>query len=338
MSNETNVRAEAQQPLLSVRHLKTYFPIYGGMLSTVKGYVHAVDDISLDVYKSRTLGLVGESGCGKTTFAQTVMRIVKATDGEALFEGRHVLKMNQSELRGIRKDMQLIFQDPFSSLDPRMEIGSIIAEPLRINGVKDKDELMAKTMEMMRMVEIEEGYFHRYPHEFSGGQRQRITIARSLILHPKLIFCDEPVSALDVSIQSQSLNLLKKLQDDLNLTYVFVSHALNVVQHVSDDIAVMYLGKIMEYAPAEEVFHSARHPYTQALLSAIPIPDPKLKRDRLILQGDIPSPANPPAGCRFNNRCKYATEKCRQACPELKEIAPGHKVACFLYDEKEKAQ
>ena len=319
-----------EQPLLSVRNLKTYFPIYGGLLSTLQGYVHAVDDVSLDVYKSQTLGLVGESGCGKTTFSQTCMRIVKATGGSVNFEGRDILSMNERELREIRRDMQIIFQDPFSSLDPRMTVGEIIGEPLYISGIKDREQRRAMTLDMMKHVEISESYYERYPHEFSGGQRQRVSIARSLILRPKLIFCDEPVSALDVSIQSQILNLLKKLQNELNLTYIFVSHALNVVRHVSDQICVMYLGKVMEIAPADQIFEDARHPYTRALLSAIPIPDPKVKRERIILEGTIPSPQNPPAGCRFHNRCPAAKDICARECPELVPVGEGHSAACHF--------
>lgn len=325
-----NENGDVRQPLLSVRNLKTYFPVYGGLFSTLQGYVHAVDDVSLDVYPSQTLGLVGESGCGKTTFAQTCMRIVKATGGSVNFEGRDVLAMNERELREIRKDMQIIFQDPFSSLDPRMTVGEIIGEPLYISGIKDKEQRRAMTLDMMKHVEISESYYNRYPHEFSGGQRQRISIARSLILRPKLIFCDEPVSALDVSIQSQILNLLKKLQDELDLTYLFVSHALNVVRHVSDRICVMYLGKVMEIAPADQIFEDARHPYTRALLSAIPIPDPKVKRERIILEGSIPSPQNPPKGCRFHNRCPMAKDICAQECPELVPVGGGHSAACHF--------
>ena len=318
------------QPLLSVRNLKTYFPIYGGLLSTLQGYVHAVDDVSLDVYKSQTLGLVGESGWGKTTFSQTCMRIVKATGGSVNFEGRDILSMNERELREIRRDMQIIFQDPFSSLDPRMTVGEIIGEPLYISGIKDREQRRAMTLDMMKHVEISESYYERYPHEFSGGQRQRVSIARSLILRPKLIFCDEPVSALDVSIQSQILNLLKKLQNELNLTYIFVSHALNVVRHVSDQICVMYLGKVMEIAPADQIFEDARHPYTRALLSAIPIPDPKVKRERIILEGTIPSPQNPPTGCRFHNRCPAAKDICARECPDLVPVGEGHSAACHF--------
>ena len=318
------------QPLLSVRNLKTYFPIYGGLLSTLQGYVHAVDDVSLDVYKSQTLGLVGESGCGKTTVSQTCMRIVKATGGSVNFEGRDILSMNERELREIRRDMQIIFQDPFSSLDPRMTVGEIIGEPLYISGIKDREQRRAMTLDMMKHVEISESYYERYPHEFSGGQRQRVSIARSLILRPKLIFCDEPVSALDVSLQSQILNLLKKLQNELNLTYIFVSHALNVVRHVSDQICVMYLGKVMEIAPADQIFEDARHPYTRALLSAIPIPDPKVKRERIILEGTIPSPQNPPTGCRFHNRCPAAKDICARECPDLVPVGEGHSAACHF--------
>ena len=318
------------QPLLSVRNLKTYFPIYGGLLSTLQGYVHAVDDVSLVVYKSQTFGIVGVSGCVKTTFSQSCMRIVKATGGSVNFEGRDILSMNERELREIRRDMQIIFQDPFSSLDPRMTVGEIIGEPLYISGIKDREQRRAMTLDMMKHVEISESYYERYPHEFSGGQRQRVSIARSLILRPKLIFCDEPVSALDVSIQSQILNLLKKLQNELNLTYIFVSHALNVVRHVSDQICVMYLGKVMEIAPADQIFEDARHPYTRALLSAIPIPDPKVKRERIILEGTIPSPQNPPTGCRFHNRCPAAKDICARECPDLVPVGEGHSAACHF--------
>lgn len=321
-------------PLLRVENLKAYFPIHGGVLSRLVGYVHAVDDVSLDVNKGETLGLVGESGCGKTTFARTVMRMVKATDGNVYFEGQDVLAMNENDLRATRKDMQLIFQDPFSSLDPRMPIGQIVEEPLLIQGVKDKHERKARSLETLKLVEIEPDYYDRYPHEFSGGQRQRISIARSLILKPKLILCDEPVSALDVSIQSQILNLLRKLQDELDLTYIFVSHALNVVRHVSDRVCVMYLGKVMELANADDIFNNPMHPYTQALLSAIPIPDPEVRRERVLLTGDIPSPQNPPSGCRFHTRCPKAIERCMEEVPSLVQVGKDHTVACHLCTSK----
>ena len=327
---ETNCTGEA---LLEVEHLKTYFPVYGGLLSKLQGYVHAVDDISLKIYKGETLGLVGESGCGKSSFARTIMRIVPATSGMVLFEGKDILNLKPSELRDVRGDLQIIFQDPYSSLDPRMTIGQIVEEPLIINKIKDKEERRKRVLETFDIVNLPSSYYDRYPHEFSGGQRQRVSIARALVVKPKLILCDEPVSALDVSIQSQILNLLRSLQREFDLTFVFISHALNVVRHISDRVCVMYLGKIMELAPSESLFDKAYHPYTRALLSAIPIPDPILKRERIILKGDIPSPKDPPAGCRFCGRCAFAKDICSKTEPPLTEIEPGHFVACYLFSE-----
>lgn len=323
-----NTRAE-RIPLLEARHLKTYFPVYGGMLSTLQGYVHAVDGVSLTVYQGETLGLVGESGCGKSTLMQTIMRITPATGGEVLFDGRDILSLKRRELRNLRKEFQIIYQDPFSSLNPRMPVGEIIAEPLLVHGVKDPAERKKRTLQAMADVGLEESFHDRYPHEFSGGQRQRISIARALILRPKLILCDEPVSALDVSIQSQILNLLKDLRRQYGLTYIFVSHALNVVRYLSDRICVMYLGRIVEIAETKELFAHAAHPYTQALLSAVPAPDPTRRRSRILLQGDIASPKDLPQGCRFHTRCPNATERCRREEPELVEIGPGHQSACF---------
>lgn len=321
---------DTQEPLLEIKNLKTYFNVYGGAFSTLKGHIHAVDDVSLSVYNGETLGLVGESGCGKSTLARTVMRIVPATSGSITFIGKDVLALNAKELREMRKELQIIFQDPYSSLDPRMQIGQIIEEPLIVNGIRNKGERRKRVMEIFDAVNLPKSYYGRYPHEFSGGQRQRVSIARALVLKPKLILCDEPVSSLDVSIQSQILNLLRSLQNDLGLTYVFISHALNVVRHLSDRVCVMYLGKIMEIAPNDALFKNPSHPYTVALLSAIPVLDPTFKRKRIILQGDVPSPKDPPPGCRFASRCPYAKNVCRTQEPKLHEVTPGHFVACYF--------
>ena len=314
--------------LLHVEDLKTYFPVYGGLFQSLQGYVHAVDGLSLDVREGETMSVVGESGCGKTTLAQSIMRLVPATGGEILFDGKNILTLSRKELREMRRSIQLIYQDPFSSLDPRMKIGDAIAEPLEAFGMKDREEIRRIVLTYMDYVGLPALYYDRFPHEFSGGQRQRICIARSLVLKPRMILCDEPVSALDVSIQSQILNLLKDLQKQMNLTDIFISHALNVVRHVSDRICVMYLGQMVELATNDELFNHTRHPYTQALLSAIPIPDPTLRRERMILQGDIPSPKNPPSGCRFHTRCPYADERCTAEAPPLREVCPGHLVRC----------
>lgn len=317
-------------PLLEIEHLKTYFPVYGGALSRLQGYVHAVDDVSLTVNRGETLGLVGESGCGKSTLARTVMGILPATSGAVRFNGTDLLSLSPRELRAMRSQLQIIFQDPYSSLDPRMTIGEIVAEPLLVNGVKDKTGRRERVLEAFQAVNLPESCCDRYPHEFSGGQRQRVSIARALVMRPKLILCDEPVSALDVSIQSQILNLLRKLQKEFDLTFLFISHALNVVRHVSDRVCVMYLGKVMELANSQQIFESAAHPYTRALLSAIPIPDPTVKRERIILKGDLPSPKDPPKGCRFCARCHKAADRCRTEEPILRQVEPGHFVACHF--------
>ena len=327
-------RQDERQPLLEIKNLKTYFPVYGGLFSTLQGYVHAVDDVSLSVWQGETLGIVGESGCGKSTLIQTVLRSVKATEGSVEFDGQDVLGMGRSQLQKLRREIQIVYQDPFSSLNPRMTVGESIAEPLLVHGMKDPKERRGRTIEIMKAVGLEESYYDRYPHEFSGGQRQRVSIARALVIRPKLILCDEPVSALDVSIQSQILNLLKQLQKEFGLTYIFVSHALNVVRYLSDRICVMYLGKVLELADTQDLFSHANHPYTRALLSSIPVPDPQIKRERILLKGDIPSPKNPPKGCRFCTRCPMAAERCGQEEPELKEVAPGHFSACFFNGEE----
>lgn len=323
----------SNRPLLEVRNLKKYFPVYGGLFSSLQGYVHAVDDVSFDVERGETFGLVGESGCGKSTLMQTIMRLTPATSGDVIFDGEDLFELKKKELRGKRKEFQIIYQDPFSSLNPRMSIGEIISEPLLVHGVKDAGERKKRTLETMANVGLQASFYNRYPHEFSGGQRQRVSIARSLILHPKLVLCDEPVSALDVSIQSQILNLLKDLRKEYGLTYIFVSHALNVVRHLSDTICVMYLGKIVEIGRTEDIFRGGLHPYTQALISAIPVPDPSADRNRILLTGDIASPKDPPKGCRFHTRCPFVSARCREEEPALTDYGNGHKCACFLQDK-----
>lgn len=323
----------SSRPLLEVRNLKKYFPVYGGLFSSLQGYVHAVDDVSFDVERGETFGLVGESGCGKSTLMQTIMRLTPATSGDVVFDGEDLFKLKKKELRSKRKEFQIIYQDPFSSLNPRMSIGEIISEPLLVHGVKDAGERKKRTLETMANVGLQASFYNRYPHEFSGGQRQRVSIARSLILRPKLVLCDEPVSALDVSIQSQILNLLKDLRKEYGLTYIFVSHALNVVRHLSDTICVMYLGKIVEIGRTEDIFKGGLHPYTQALISAIPVPDPSADRNRILLTGDIASPKDLPKGCRFHTRCPFVSARCREEEPTLTDYGNGHKCACFLQEK-----
>ena len=312
--------------ILEVRGLKKYF-------STPKGMLQAVDDVSFTVERGKTLGIVGESGCGKSTTGRSILRLIEPTAGEVFFEGRNIAKLSKKEMRKLRKDMQIIFQDPFSSVDPRMSVGEIIAEPIRINGlIKDKAELEKRVAELMDIVGLAPRLINSYPHELDGGRRQRIGIARALALNPKFIVCDEPVSALDVSIQAQILNLLKQLQKDMGLTYIFITHNLSVVNHFSDDIAVMYLGKVIEKAPAEELFANPIHPYTKALLSAIPTPDIAPKKERIILRGEISSPINLPDECRFSPRCNHVREECTACDPALVEFTPGHFVACHFAD------
>jgi oligopeptide/dipeptide ABC transporter ATP-binding protein len=315
-------------PLVSVQHLVKHFPIRGGILYRTVGEVHAVDDVSLEIRTGETLGLVGESGCGKTTTGRVILRLVPATDGKVLFQGRDVFGVRGDALKQLRRDMQIIFQDPYSSLDPRMPIGDIIAEGLVVHGIGSRSERDDAVREMMSLVGLRPQYARRYPHEFSGGQRQRIGIARALILHPKFVICDEPVSALDVSIQSQILNLLRDLQQQFGLTYLFIAHNLAVVRYISDRVGVMYLGKLVELAETAEIFRQPLHPYTQALLSAIPQPDPTLKRQRIVLTGDVPSPIKPPSGCRFHTRCPIARDVCREKEPEFRDAGGRHSVAC----------
>ena len=312
--------------ILEVRHLKKYFKTGSGML-------HAVDDISFDLQEGRTLGLVGESGCGKSTTGRSILRLIEPTSGEIVFQGKDITKLSKGQMRHVRKDMQIIFQDPFSSLDPKKTINQIISEqPIRVNRIlTDKHAIEDRVLELMETVGLAERLINSYPHELDGGRRQRIGIARALAMRPKLIVCDEPVSALDVSIQAQILNLLKTLQEKMHLTYIFITHDLSVVNHFSDEIAVMYLGSIVEKAPAEELFNNPIHPYTRALLSAIPVPDLSHKRQRISLKGEITSPVNLPEECRFANRCFECNEFCRKGIPQLKEVSPNHFVACFTH-------
>jgi peptide/nickel transport system ATP-binding protein/oligopeptide transport system ATP-binding protein len=326
-----NTMNKQEQPdILVVDKLVKYFPVRSGLLQRVTAWVQAVDKVSFAVKKGETLGMVGESGCGKTTVGRTLLRLVEPTSGEVTFEGKNILKMGQRELKPLRRDMQIIFQDPYASLNPRMPIGESVMEGLQIHNVGRPKERWEIAINMLKKVGLEEYHARRYPHEFSGGQRQRIGIARALALNPKFIVCDEPVSALDVSIQSQVLNILKDLQNEFGLTYLFIAHNLSVVEHISDRVAVMYLGKMVELTDRESLYREPLHPYTKALLSAIPVPHPNVKRERTILKGDVPSPLNPPKGCRFHTRCPIAVAHCSQQEPEFKEVRPGHWVACFL--------
>ncbi|WP_024866881.1 ABC transporter ATP-binding protein [Butyrivibrio sp. FCS014] len=320
--------------ILEVKNLKKYFPIKGGFFGGVTGHVKAVDDVSFTIKKGTTMGLVGESGCGKSTTGRTILRLLEKTEGDIIFDGKDVSKLDKKELRELRTKMQIIFQDPYSSLSPRLPIGEIIGEAVREHKIVPESEYDEYISKVMKECGLQEYHKDRYPHEFSGGQRQRICIARALALKPEFVVCDEPVSALDVSIQAQIINLLKQLQEDRGLTYLFISHDLSVVEHISDTIGVMYLGNLVETGNTEDIFANPLHPYTKALFSAIPMPDPEIKKDRILLQGDIPSPANPPAGCKFHTRCSQCMEKCKKVAPVPKDMGNGHVVCCHLYDEK----
>ena len=323
----------AKPPLLSVRNLTKLFPITKGILfSKVVGHVRAVDDVSFDVGEGETLGIVGESGCGKSTTGRLILRLLDADDGGIYFDGQNIARLESEALRAMRRELQIIFQDPFASLNPRMTVHDVLSEPLAVHGLASGQEAEDRVQELLRLVGLSSWHAVRYPHEFSGGQRQRIGIARALAVDPRLIVCDEPVSALDVSIQAQVINLLQDLQQQFGLSYVFIAHDLAVVRHIADRVAVMYLGKIVEQATTGDLFSAPRHPYTRALMSAIPIPDPRVRRQRTVLEGDVPSPINPPAGCRFHTRCPFTQTRCREEEPALKESA-GHAVACHFADD-----
>ncbi|MBP3040046.1 dipeptide ABC transporter ATP-binding protein [Bacillaceae bacterium Marseille-Q3522] len=320
--------------LLDVKKLKKFYPVRGplGRLGGARAEVKAVNDISFHLFEGETYGLVGESGCGKSTTGRTIMRLTEPTNGSAIFQNEDIFQQTGNALRKMKKEIQMVFQDPYSSLNPRKRIGNTLEEPLIIHSLGAKKERLEKVMDIMQKVGMQKDHYYRYPHEFSGGQRQRIGLARALIANPKLIICDEPVSALDVSIQSQIINLMQELQQEYKLSYLFIAHDISVVRHISDRIGVMYLGQMMEEAGTDELFANALHPYTQALLSAVPIPNPKVKRERIKLKGEIPSPLNPPSGCIFHTRCPFAMEKCKKEKPAMKKMDTSHFVACHLYD------
>jgi len=328
MTNQT-YQSSGSKDIVNVKGLKKFFPVRAGVFQRVVANVQAVDNVNFSIKEGECLGLVGESGCGKTTVGRTMLRLTEPTAGEVFYEGVDIFKLKGRDLKAMRRNMQIIFQDPYASLDPRMPIGESVMEGLKIHNIGTPRERFDLAIETLKKVGLEDYHARRYPHEFSGGQRQRIGIARALALQPKFIICDEPVSALDVSIQSQVLNILKDLQAEFGLTYLFIAHNLSVVEHISQRVAVMYLGKMVELANRDELFLNPLHPYTQALMSAIPIPDPRIKRDRIILTGDVPSPLHPPSGCRFHPRCPVAMDHCKVEEPVFKEVSPGHWAACW---------
>ncbi len=333
MADNKIIEAYDPEAILEVHNLRKCFPLKKTFTGKVTQELIAVDNVSFKLKPGETLGIVGESGCGKTTLGRAILKLHQPTSGRIIFEGQDITDFKSSQMREIRKKMQIIFQDPYSSLPPRSTVGGILSEPVMVHNIVPKAEIKDYVLDLMDKCGLRDYYYERYPHEFSGGQRQRICIARALSVNPKLVICDEPVSALDVSIQAQIINLLKKLQQDMNLTYMFISHDLSVVKFISDKIGVMYLGSMVEYGTKEEIFSNPLHPYTQALFSAIPHPDPNVKMNRIILKGDIPSPANPPKGCRFHTRCPYAKDICKEVTPEYKDHGNGHCAACHLLDE-----
>jgi oligopeptide transport system ATP-binding protein len=333
----TSTSAAIGEPLLELDHLVKYFPVKGGVLQREMAQVHAVDDVSLTVYRGETLGLVGESGCGKSTLGRTVVRLLEPTSGDIRFDGRSIAKLGRRKLRPLRRELQMVFQDPYASLNPRKRVGSIVGDPLGIHGIGTRRERQAQVQELLKIVGLSPEHYNRFPHEFSGGQRQRIGVARALALRPKLIIADEPVSALDVSIQAQIVNLFEELQDDFGLTYIFIAHDLNVVRHVSDRVAVMYLGSLVEISPAADLYEHPLHPYTISLLDAVPIPDPRVEAQRktVVLPGELPNPVDPPSGCRFHTRCPYRQPtRCHDEPPPLRPLREnGHLVACHWAEQ-----
>lgn len=331
--NEEMNEQNSPEVLLEVRNLSKKFPVKKSILGKVQKELVAVDNVSFTLNAGETLGIVGESGCGKTTMGRTILKLYESNGGQIIFNGEDITNYKKSQMRHLRTDMQIIFQDPYSSLPPRATVGDILSEPVKVHNIVPANEVKSYVLDLMEKCGLRDYYYERYPHEFSGGQRQRICIARALSVKPKLVVCDEPVSALDVSVQAQIINLLKNLQESMNLTYLFISHDLSVVKFLSDKVGVMYLGAMVEFGRKKDIFDNPLHPYTQALFSAIPNPDPDVKMNRIILNGDIPSPTNPPKGCRFHTRCPHATEKCKHVSPEYREYEPDHFVACHLFEE-----